>query len=213
MHKANKTRGVKLWLLSILVLLSAAGSALIAQDGESNGFPGNRPQPQFTERGAEGCLLCHQGDKIVLMAETAHGNRDNPHTPYSQQACESCHGPGSFHVSRARGGVGFPPLTSFRPRMESKALQDQSCTQCHEKRMGSLPGIAWYGSHHQDIGLTCLSCHELHVAADPMADMGKQNHRCSQCHRRALEEHDRFENAGIRFDDLSCATCHDVHEF
>ena len=67
---------------------------------------------QFTEGGTELCLSCHGGESMTIMADTAHGNVDNPHTPYAQKGCESCHGPGSVHVSRAGGGIGFPLLLS-----------------------------------------------------------------------------------------------------
>ena len=213
MTSVDKPARAKWWMLASLVILLTVHGSTPVFSNEETGFPGSRPQPQFTEAGVEACLNCHQGEPIDQMSESAHGNLDNPHSPYATNGCESCHGPGSFHVSRARGGIGFPPLTSFRPRAESKVVQDQACTDCHENRMGRLSGIEWHGSVHQNIGMTCLSCHQLHVSSDPMRDRQQQNARCSQCHGRALEEHDRFEHAGIQFDELSCATCHDVHEY
>ncbi len=43
---------------------------------------------QYTEGGTELCLSCHGEEKMAIMAETPHGNVDNPHTPFSQQGCE-----------------------------------------------------------------------------------------------------------------------------
>ena len=213
MTSIDKPGRLKWWLLLVFALLvSLEGSTPVFSSGTA-GFPGNPPKPQYTEQGVEGCLACHQGDKIVLMAETAHGNLEHPHTPYSTRGCESCHGPGSFHGSRARGGVGFPALITFHPRKESKAVQTQACTDCHGKSANNPRGIEWHGSRHQAIGMTCMSCHRLHVAEAPMKDLTQQNERCSQCHGRALEQHDRFEDAGIEFRELTCATCHDVHEY
>ena len=63
-------------------------------------------EAQFSAGGTEQCLTCHAGDNMTIMAETPHGNTDNPHSPYSKQGCESCHGPGSVHISRAGGGAG-----------------------------------------------------------------------------------------------------------
>jgi len=72
-----------------------------------------QPEAQFTAEGAERCLNCHAGERMTIMAETAHGNSQDPHTPFAKQGCESCHGPGSLHVSRARGGRGFPAMITL----------------------------------------------------------------------------------------------------
>ena len=45
-----------------------------------------------------------------------------------------------------------------------------------------------------------------------MQDQAQQQANCAGCHRRQIDSHPRFENAGILFDSLSCSTCHAVHE-
>ncbi len=113
MFLVNRNRkAITCIVLAISVLLGFLGLALV-QASEDKETRSNPPQAQFTAAGVEGCLRCHVGDRLTAMAKTAHGNKDNPHTPYATQGCESCHGPGSFHSSRARGGVGFPALISF----------------------------------------------------------------------------------------------------
>ncbi len=167
-------------------------------------------EPQFTAGGTEQCLTCHAGENMTIMAETPHGNMENPHSPYSNQGCESCHGPGSVHVSRAGGGAGKRILLSFKGR-DNAAAQNAACLACHAQTMGELEGFAWIGSLHDRPNMTCQRCHDSHSTEQPMKDMAKQLANCSSCHRRHIERHPRFESAGILFDELKCSTCHNVH--
>jgi OmcA/MtrC family decaheme c-type cytochrome len=145
---------------------------------------------------------------MTLMAETVHGNKDNPHTPYATHGCESCHGPGSFHSSRARGGVGFPALISFRRGEESGQVHSQACTSCHGLDLGEKKGMKWDGSLHEISGMTCVSCHQLHVADDRMKDQQLQTEQCSKCHSRKIAVH---KGADL-LETTKCSRCHKVHE-
>ncbi len=166
---------------------------------------------QYTAGGTEQCLSCHGGEKMTIMAETPHGNLENPHSPYSKQGCESCHGPGSVHVSRSGGGAGRPILLSFEDDATIPE-QNAACMSCHGETLGELEGFAWAGSLHDGAEMSCQDCHNSHSTERPMWDKELQQANCSGCHRRQIESHPRFENAGIVFDNLSCSTCHAVHQ-
>ncbi len=167
--------------------------------------------PQYTTRGTEGCLACHGGENMTVMGDTPHGKLENPHSPYSQQGCESCHGPGSIHVSRAGGGAGYPLLLSFK-NDDDIPEQNAACMNCHAETLGELEGFTWAGSLHDGAGMSCQDCHQGHTTERAMWDKEEQKANCSGCHRRQIENHKRFESAGIVFDKLSCSTCHAVHE-
>jgi predicted CXXCH cytochrome family protein len=169
------------------------------------------PEAQFTAEGIERCVQCHSGESITLIANTVHGNKDNPHTPYAKHGCESCHGPGSLHVSRARGGRGFPLLLAFRPG-EPVKRQTEACVGCHAKAMGELNGVQWTGSVHDKMGMTCVNCHTLHSEENPLQDQKQQREVCAKCHSQQISNHRRYENTGIEFDNLTCFKCHDVHQ-
>lgn len=166
---------------------------------------------QLTAGGADDCLRCHAGETMVLMADTPHGNLGDPHTPYSQQGCESCHGPGSLHVSRAAGGAGKPPLLQFGAD-GVVAEQTAACTSCHAEDMGELEGLAWADSLHDTEEITCVSCHTLHTLEKPLADISSQRESCAECHKQEIRDHSKFEGKGIIFDQLACYDCHDVHQ-
>lgn len=167
-------------------------------------------EAQYTEGGNERCLECHGGEAMTIIAETPHGNLDNPHSPWSQQGCESCHGPGGVHASRAGGGAGFPLLLSFKTT-DNVPEQNAVCLNCHGQTLGELDGIAWTDSLHDGAGLSCQDCHASHSAERAMRDRELQRAACGSCHRRGIRRHPRFEDQEIVFDEMSCSTCHDVH--
>jgi DmsE family decaheme c-type cytochrome len=191
----------------MLVVLWLSAAAVSAQESK----PGTRAAPQYTSGGTESCLRCHGAATITLMGDTAHGNTANPHTPYAQHGCEACHGPGSLHVSRARGGAGFPALLRFGDR-QTRSQQTAACLNCHGKDMGELAGMEWTGSLHDTSRMTCVSCHTLHTTENTLADARQQTDNCNKCHAEQIAAHPRFEDKGIVFDRLTCSDCHDVHQ-
>ena len=208
-HKRTRS-AAGLTALALVGLASVVLSfAATAQDKRRSVLP----EAQFTAGGADACLRCHAGESMRVMGETAHGNAENPHTPYAQQGCESCHGPGSLHVSRARGGAGFPALLAFDRKKNSREDMNAACTNCHEQDLGDTAAMEWTGSVHAERGITCVSCHSaMHALDNPLSQRDGQLDNCARCHRPAIDSHPRFENKGIVFDRLSCTDCHDVHQ-
>ena len=166
----------------------------------------------YTKEGTEKCLSCHAGDAMTVMADTVHGDIDNPHAPYATQGCESCHGPGSLHNSRARGGAGSPPLLRFGAQGDPQSEQTATCLACHAEAMGDLEGMAWTGSLHDTDEISCSNCHTMHVAVNPLAERAQQEANCAACHEDQIDSHNRFERKGIVFEKLTCHDCHDVHQ-
>lgn len=197
-------------LLTLVTCLCALG-AIFSLQAVAQGKRAQSANAQYTAAGTETCMRCHGGERMTSMAETAHGNADDPHAPYAQKGCESCHGPGSLHVSRARGGAGFPNLIRFDDRA-TRDQQKAACLDCHGKAMGDNEGMEWTGSLHDTPRMTCSNCHELHTSDNAMADRDKQTASCAKCHEDEISNHSRFEDKGIVFDNLSCYDCHDVHQ-
>jgi len=166
---------------------------------------------QYTAGGTAECLRCHSAERMRTVADTVHGNTSNPFTPYSKQGCEACHGPGSLHVSRARGGIGFPAMIRFNGS-EPPQRYNAACLSCHANDMGELDGMQWSGSIHDMARISCVNCHQGHSVENPLAERAGQVEVCSTCHSQQIANHRRFENVGIVFDELPCFNCHDVHQ-
>ena len=167
-------------------------------------------KPVFTEEGTKSCLVCHSGEKISAIQASVHGE-DNP---LANHGCEDCHGPGSFHVSRAHGGAGFPAMTVFGKGTDTSPRDEQvgACLGCHAQAAGSKEAIEFLGSVHDQPFVNCSTCHSVHTDIDRIADKAEQAATCYGCHQKTEAEHPRFEDKSIDFDALKCSTCHDPHK-
>jgi len=199
-------------IIAIGLFFALLGSVGIAQQGE--GMSPAKRIAQFTEKGSEGCMVCHSGEKIRAIAASPHANPDHPSAPRTTQGCEACHGPGSIHVSRAHGGQGFPKMITFGRGSEVSAREQQidACLSCHSEELGSTQAIEFWGSAHDRKNINCSRCHLIHAETDPISEKEQQLTTCYRCHRKMKEQHPRFEDKSIDFDALSCWDCHDVHK-
>jgi DmsE family decaheme c-type cytochrome len=169
--------------------------------------------PIYTEEGSKSCLRCHSGEKMRTIAASPHGDTEVQRSPATAQGCESCHGPGSIHISRAHGGKGFPPLITFgRPKTHSpREEQLYTCLSCHADESMGAKKIVFMGSIHDRPNINCSTCHAMHAESDPISEKENQDRTCGRCHRKDIRDHPRFEEKSIDFDALSCSACHDVH--
>jgi DmsE family decaheme c-type cytochrome len=169
--------------------------------------------PSFTKEGSESCLRCHSGEKMRAILASPHSATEIEGTPATTYGCESCHGPGSIHISRAHGGKGFPPLTRFDRRSTHSPRDEQlhACLSCHADESMGEKQIVFMGSAHDRRNINCSTCHIMHTESDPISSKENQDRTCGRCHRKDIRNHPRFEEKSIDFDALSCSTCHDVH--
>jgi len=201
------TNNVIFWLV-----IALGNHSVFAQEPDNE--PVAKRTPRFTEQGIEACLHCHSGAKMHAIAASVHGNLDQLDMPLAVQGCEACHGPGSIHVSRAHGGLGFPPLTTFGRGADASPREEQinACMACHQEDIGSVSVIEFFGSPHDRRNINCSTCHVVHVESDPIRNKEHQDSTCYRCHRKQKTRHPRFEDKSINFDALTCWTCHDVHK-
>ncbi len=169
--------------------------------------------PVFTIEGSASCLRCHSGEKMRAIAASPHGDTVTRGSKATAPDCESCHGPGSIHISRAHGGRGFPPLTQFGRQKSDSPREEQlhACLSCHADESLGERRVVFIGSAHDRSTINCSTCHTAHAETDPVSARETQRKICARCHRRDITNHPRFEDKRIDFDALSCSTCHDVH--
>ncbi len=169
--------------------------------------------PSYSEEGAESCLRCHSGGEMRAVQLGPHFNLQNPGAPATYHYCESCHGPGSIHVSRAHGGRGFPPLIDFGrgEKASPRDVQLNACMQCHGTVGEVRKTIGFYGSPHDRKNINCSTCHTVHAKVDPIMDRDEQAATCYRCHRKMRSEHPQFDAESMNIHVLPCSACHDVH--
>ena len=204
-------QAVKHIIYLILVLTVFVTTATPAQEQIHNSV--TKRKPSFTHEGAESCLRCHSGEKMRAVASSPHWNMENPNSPASTHECESCHGMGSIHASRAHGGRGFPPLITFGRGAAYSPRQEQLdiCLSCHAKEGKAGSVIEFVGHPHDRGNIYCSTCHEAHVDFDPIKGLDSQKRTCFRCHRKQRDEHPDVEGRQVDFDVQSCWSCHDVH--
>jgi DmsE family decaheme c-type cytochrome len=197
--------------LAVLLLVAAAQVTVSAQE-PGDPVPRKRT-PSYSDEGAASCLRCHSGPEMRAVQSGPHFNLQYPGAPTALHYCESCHGPGSIHVSRAHGGRGFPPLTEFGRGSDKAPREEQiaACMQCHGTAGEARKMIGFYGSPHDRRNINCSTCHTVHAASDPINNREEQAATCYRCHRKQRTGHPRFESPSMDIDVLPCSACHDVH--
>jgi DmsE family decaheme c-type cytochrome len=160
-------------------------------------------------QGVETCIGCHDQNfepPIFPIFKTKHGVAADPRTPFANDQCEACHGPGGVHVGaqKKRGGT----IIAFGKNAWTPVpAQNAKCLACHENHQR----IEWKGSTHEFNGLACASCHRIHVAKDPVLDRQTQAQVCFTCHRSKQAKFFEMSHHPVREGDIACSDCHNVH--
>lgn len=101
--------------------------------------------------------------------------------------------------------------------LDMAAPSETRCTPCHER---IAPHSRWKGSAHHRGGLTCNSCHQIHVrdaaAIRPaLLKQASESETCFSCHPAV--RHAQTQRSTHLFRDelkrpmIGCSGCHDVH--
>ena len=188
-------------LLSIIALsLAAATGPAVAQDDE---------EPDFTRRGADTCIGCHDEQHILSIFRTPHGQPADARTPFADLQCEACHGPGGEHGKRLRRGQERPPIREFGSQEHTPvAEQNDVCGNCHAGAIGH----GWNGSVHEIENTACADCHQVHAPADRVLVKAEQPEVCFECHQTKRAQTFKASNHPLREGKMSCTGCHSPHD-
>lgn len=169
--------------------------------------------PSNSVGGSQSCLRCHSGEKMRTVSNSSHGDTELERSPISTYGCESCHGPGSIHISRAHGGRGFPALTKFGRRKSHSPREEQlnGCLHCHADEGMGEKQIIFPGSTHDNGKTVCSHCHKIHAEFNPVKNKKSLEKTCARCHRSDIKNHPKVVVKGLDFDLAKCSDCHNIH--
>ncbi|MDX1443455.1 MAG: DmsE family decaheme c-type cytochrome [Gammaproteobacteria bacterium] len=166
----------------------------------------------YTEEGADECLRCHDETSefpVMDIFRTPHATLTDPDTPFAQQQCESCHGPGSEHAGRVRRNELRPPILGFEEHSSGNPEQRNAvCLDCHDTHTFS----AWESSAHNMEEMACTSCHSIHVKEDPVSSASTQPEVCFTCHTEQRADAMKFSRHPLGTAAMACSDCHTPHE-
>ncbi|MBY6188558.1 DmsE family decaheme c-type cytochrome [Marinobacter hydrocarbonoclasticus] len=158
----------------------------------------------YSKQGADNCLMCHRrSEKVMALFDGVHGRADQSKSPMAGLQCEACHGPMGSHN---RGGK-EPMITFGGDAPLSAEKQNSVCLSCHqgEERM------AWHSSVHNLEEVACSSCHQVHVAQDPILDRQTEVDTCTSCHTRQKADMNKRSSHPMKWADMTCSDCHNPH--
>jgi predicted CXXCH cytochrome family protein len=183
--------------------VGSLGGFLLALNSCSTAPPTLTAAPEIpgaTFVGDKTCAECHTNiSRIFPGSAHARIRLDDPRAA-GQTGCESCHGPGSLHVTGGGGRGKFIVNPGKNPA---------ACFECHR----SVEAEFHLPQHHplleQHMG--CAQCHDPHGGdifkpASGLA-MARLNGTCAQCHREQARPF-VFEHPALR---EGCVVCHTPH--
>ena len=150
--------------------------------------------------GDRACAECHT-NICRLFPASAHARiRLQSVRSLGQTGCESCHGPGSLHIT----GGGGRGKSIFNPGQDPAP-----CFECHRTVQAEfqLP------QHHPlpEHKMNCAQCHDPHGSdifkASGGLAMARLNEDCAGCHREQTRPF-VFEHPALR---EGCTACHNPH--
>jgi len=168
---------------------------------------------QYTEKGADTCLSCHDPDSDTdtfhtnNIFKTKHAFRGDPRAPFGPGGlqCEACHGPGHKHATQGKKKLSINNFnsTSFL----SVEQRNAQCLSCHsgEVRTG------WHAGAHARSHLACTDCHRMHVEKDAVLVKNSQPDVCFKCHKQQRADFQKTSSHPVRFGQMGCGDCHNPH--
>ena len=167
-----------------------------------------RSSSERTYLGQEVCVACHRNENDH-WSHTVHAKvfLTNPPNDMAANGCESCHGPGSEHITDV---LSKSKIISFtRDSGYSPIEQNEICMTCHAGR----ERIHWRGSPHQSNDLACADCHNPMASLSDSGLLRKEaiHDTCFGCHQKQRLEFRKRSHMPLFEGKVSCSDCHNPH--
>jgi DmsE family decaheme c-type cytochrome len=160
--------------------------------------------------GAAFCVTCHDSDDMTDNSRSAHGFVADKRAP----DCISCHGKSEAHTYNPAKLTPQPkPDVTFgktfgKVSTVAADARNRSCQSCHDK---DQKRALWSGSTHENAGITCDTCHQVHVNKDKILNKKVQADTCYTCHKEQRTQLNNASHHPVPEGKMTCSDCHNVH--
>jgi DmsE family decaheme c-type cytochrome len=175
------------------------------------------PLTQYSEKGADTCLGCHDEEADSLTFTTAgifkgrHAHRRDARTPFGAGGlqCEACHGPGARHSVKGGGSAEKKRTINSLKADSSRPIEQRNapCLDCHQGSARS----GWHAGAHARGDLACTDCHKLHVERDAVLAKTSEAEVCYRCHQQQRADFQKASTHPVRHGRMACSDCHNPH--
>jgi DmsE family decaheme c-type cytochrome len=175
------------------------------------------PLTQYSEKGADTCLGCHDEEADSLTFTTAgifkgrHAHRRDARTPFGAGGlqCEACHGPGARHSVKGGGSAEKKRTINSLKADSSRPIEQRNapCLDCHQGSARS----GWHAGAHARGDLACTDCHKLHVERDAVLAKTSEAEVCYGCHQQQRADFQKASTHPVRHGRMACSDCHNPH--
>jgi len=188
-------------LLGLVWLVTAWG----AQDKPA--APADKPVENKPAEfvGSATCQGCHEDIFNAFQKSPHQLVEKDKKRGFENNACESCHGPGSKHAESMSA-------TDIRQPAKLKAADtDKICLTCHLNQPTHQGRI---NNSHAKNQVSCVSCHSVHkeggskLVARNIPDINQQ---CSGCHISQWASFQKPYKHKLPEQAMSCVDCHNPH--
>ena len=173
-----------------------------------------RPLPaadQYSDKGADTCLECHDDESAAYSAsaifKTRHAQRGDKRSPFGAAGlqCEACHGPGALHARTKKAAA----INNFKSDSKlSLPERNQVCMSCHQGGARN----SWHAGAHERANLACTDCHKMHQAGgDAVLTKASEPPVCMACHKQQRAEFLKPSTHPVHQGRVTCSDCHSPH--
>ncbi len=196
------------WLVSALWLASAPPSLALPEEIGDADPADAQPAAEATYLGQAVCRACH-AIEADHWDQTIHARVFllRPRNELQGRACESCHGPGSLHLTAPSNPALIVGYT--RESATSVEAMNAMCLECH----AGGARIGWPGSIHEVQDLACSDCHNPMARQSAQGLLFKQSvsRTCFTCHPQQRVQFRKRSHMPLPEGKISCADCHNPH--
>lgn len=194
--------------VGIALLLATMADTAVAAAPPAAAAPAAATMAEEVAKAAEyigesTCRDCHKREVISYKVST-HSKKIDPRTPAGQHSCETCHGAGSTHAEKP---LKTNILTYGKKSTSPVSDQNATCLECHSKGKQKQ----WMGSIHEQRGLACSSCHNVHGGQKKNLRFATESDVCTSCHKDVKAQLRMSSHHPIREGKVTCSNCHNPH--